>query len=560
MSSPETVVSAPAADEVPPEAVAPLMRGLAVLRALTDADGALGLPALERTTGLARSTVDRIAATLAHLGYLRLDGRVVTLAPPLMELGNAYLAALRLPDLLGPHARRLADELGESVSLAVAEGDGVRFVHQSTRRRTLSVSFRVGDLLPVECVAPGPLVAAGWGDPDWERWRRRRAADPMGRAFTALPPREATRLPTPKEFAAWARQAGERGFALDDQLIEPGLVALSVPVRHSDGTTACVASLVSHTSRHSAEELRERLMPRLREAVDAMERALTNPAAPAPEPSPEERASWIAASKQELGREFVGSLARGLSVLTAFGAGRGALTLAAVAQATGQARATARRALITLEHLGYVAATSGVFRPTSRVLALGYAPLSRLRLPQIARPHLAALAERIQDSTSLAVLDGKDVRYTARVASRRIMSVEITVGTRFPAYATSMGRVLLADLPPADRAAWLDRVELRPLTPATVTDRGELAGLVDRAAAEGYALVDEELEEGLRSIAVPVRDRAGRAVAAVNVATHTGRRTARECVAEVLPALRATADGISADLRVASRFAALPTV
>lgn len=573
MPLPPSAARAPV-DQVPAEAVAPLIRGTVVLRALDAADGALSLPELERATGLARATLDRITGTLARMGYLRMDGRTVRLAPPLAELGNAYLEGLRLPDLLGPYAHALAGELDESVSLAVADGDGVRFIHQTTRRRALSVSFRVGDLLPVERCGPGPLLAAGWSEADWARWRRRRAADPDGLGFPALPQGGAARVPTDAEFGAWARRAAEQGWAVDDQLIEPGLVAVSVPVHAPDGTVACVASLVSHTSRHSAEDLRDRLLPTVRATVAAMERRLreaersapagppvpsaaaTPAGAPVPggRPGVRRAASWISASKQELGQGFVGSLARGLTVLTAFGAGRRELTLTAVAEATGQARATARRALITLAHLGYVTADAGAFRLTPRVLALGYAPLSRLRLPQIARPHLAALAERVRDATALAVLDGSEVRYTARVPARRIMSVEIAVGTRYPAHATAVGQVLLAALPATERAALLAHAEPRPLTPHTTTDRTALAAALDSVAARGYALVDQELEEGLRSIAVPLHDRSGRAVAAVEVALHTGRRSARECVAEVLPELRAAADAITADLHVVGRF------
>ncbi|WBB61852.1 helix-turn-helix domain-containing protein [Streptomyces sp. WMMC500] len=552
---PPHTATAPHAGSPPAEAVEPLMRGIAVLRRLTDSDGGLSLPELERATGLVRSTLDRITGTLAWLGYLGVDGRDVHLAPRLLELGNAYLAALRLPDLLGPCARELARELDESVSLAVPDGDGIRFIHQTTRRRALSVSFCVGDLLPAECAAPGLLTAADWSERDWAHWRRRRSADPLARGFPALPPREAGQLATQAEFAARARRAGEQGWALDDQLVEPGLVALSVPVRDPAGGLACVASLVSHTSRHSAEDLHRLHHPALRAAVGEMQRRLRE--APHPEPAPEgpRRAPALAVAKRELGRGFVESMARGLTVLTAFGAGREELTLAAVARSTGLARATARRALLTLAHLGYVVDDAGVFRLTPRVLSLGYPPLSRLTLPQLAQPHLAALTERVHDSTSVAVLDGDDVRYTARKATKRIMSVEITVGTRFPAYATSMGRVLLAGLPEVERLAYLDRADIKALTRHTVTDREKLAALLDRVAETGYALVDEELEEGVRSMAVPVADGSGRAVAAVNVAMHTGRRSMEECVTQILPELRAAADAITADLRIAGRFA-----
>ncbi|MGI5480003.1 IclR family transcriptional regulator domain-containing protein [Streptomyces lavendofoliae] len=540
----------------PPEAVAPLMRGIAVLRALTRAGGTRRLSELERSTGLARATVDRVTATLARMGYVRLDGHEVTLAPRLMELGNAYLAAIRLPDLLGARADALADELDESVSLAVADRDGIRFVHQATRRRAMSLSFRIGDLLPAERTAPGTLFAAGWTEAEWTRWREHRAADPEGRDFPSVPP---SAEPYGEGFGERAAEARGRGWALDDQRIEPGLVALAVPVHGPDGRVACAVSAVSHTSRHGAASLRDTALPRLRAAVLGMERELRDARPPAPAAPAGALAAWTGASKQELGRGFIESLARGLTVLTAFGEGRDALTLTQVAEATGLARATARRALITLGHLGYVTAHERTFRPAPRVLDLGYPPLSSTTLAAVAAPHLAALATRVHDSASLAVLAGDDIQYTARVATSRVMSVNITVGTRFPAYATSMGRVMLAALPPAQRAERLARTGLRPLTPHTVTDPGELAALLDTVARSGYALVDEELEEGLRSLAVPVRDRAGTVVAAVNVAMHSVRRTPAQCVDELLPELRAAADRVEADLRVAGRFTRIAT-
>ncbi|MFF7448428.1 MULTISPECIES: IclR family transcriptional regulator C-terminal domain-containing protein [unclassified Streptomyces] len=545
----------------PAEAVTPLIRGVAVLRELTEAGGTLSPSALERATGLARSTIDRITSTLARMGHVRVDGRDVVLTPRLMELGNAYLAALRLPALLDARADRLADELDESVSLAVADRDGIRFIHQHTRRRAMSLSFRIGDLLPAERTAPGALFATEWTATDWAGWRARRAADPEDRGFPAVPPRE---QPAPTaEFERRVRQAGVDGWALDDQLIEPGLVAVAVPVRDPrTGRIACAASVVSHTSRHTAAGLRETLLPRLRAAVADMERELREAPAGDTEPPPCDLALWTGASKQELGREFIESLARGLTVLTAFGEGRASLTLTEVAKATGLARATARRALITYEHLGLVTATPHrTFTLTPRVLSLGFPPLSRTSLPQIATPHLAELAARIHESASLAVLtapgvSGHEIQYTARVATQRVMSVNLAVGTRLPAYATSMGRVLLAGLPAAQR----EFGELRPLTSHTVTDPEALTRALDEVRAQGYALVDEELEEGLRSIAVPVRDRSGTVVAALNTAMHTTRRTTAECVRDLLPELRETAARIEGELRVAARFTRVPVV
>lgn len=277
--------------------------------------------------------------------------------------------------------------------------------------------------------------------------------------------------------------------------------------------------------------------------------------APPPEPgtAPAGLATWTGASKQELGREFIESLARGLTVLTAFGEGRASLTLTDVAQATGLARATARRALITYEHLGLVARTPDRrFAPTPRILSLGFPPLSRMSLAQIATPHMEELAHRVHESTSLAVLadGGEEIQYTARVAPTRVMSVNVAVGARRPAYATSAGRVLLADTPERQRVLG----DLRRLTPRTVTDPAALAAVLAEVRQRGYALIDEELEEGLRSIAVPVRDRSGSTVAALNAAAHAARRTLEECVEDLLPALLTTAGRIESDLHVAGRF------
>ncbi|MEU0204882.1 IclR family transcriptional regulator domain-containing protein [Streptomyces canus] len=536
----DTPTSLPAPESaVPAEAVAPLIRGVGVLRELTEAGGTLSPSALERATGLARSTVDRITSTLARMGYVRLDGRDAVITPRLMELGNAYLAALRLPALLSGRADALADELDESVSLAVADRDGTRFIHQATRRRAMSLSFRIGDLLPAERTAPGPLFASEWTEADWRTWRERRAADPQDRGFPAVPPRE---LPSGEgEFEAKAAQAGRDGWALDDQLIEPGLVAVSVPVRDPrTARIACVASVVSHTSRHTATDLRETLLPRLRATVAEMERELASTPDPDPGPPPSGSATWIGAAKNELGREFIESLARGLTVLTAFGEGRAALTLTDVARATGLARATARRALITYEHLGLVRQQpeSRTFGLTPRVLSLGFPPLSRTTLPRIAAPHLADLSARVRESAALAVLvqpgsgEGAEIQYTARAVSPRIMGVDIRTGTRLPASATSLGRVLLADT--------------------------EGSADFDAVRTQGYALLDEDWENGLRTLAVPVRDRTGRVVAAVNVALHAAGRTAEECVAEILPELRLTATRMETELHAASRFTRVP--
>jgi IclR family pca regulon transcriptional regulator len=248
---------------------------------------------------------------------------------------------------------------------------------------------------------------------------------------------------------------------------------------------------------------------------------------------------------------FVQSLERGLAVIRAFGEDRPELTLSEVARETGLTRAAARRFLLTLADLGYVRSDGRRFALSPRVLELGYAYLSSLSLPEIAEPHLERLAAEVRESSSVSVLDGDDIVYVARVPTSRIMRVAINVGTRFPAHATSMGRVQLAALDDADLDAYLDRVELRPLTANTLTDRVKLRAELGRIRTQGWALVDQELEEGLRSVAAPIRDRTGRVVAAVNVSAHASRASKDAVRRVLLPPLLATAERIETDLRAA---------
>jgi IclR family pca regulon transcriptional regulator len=246
-------------------------------------------------------------------------------------------------------------------------------------------------------------------------------------------------------------------------------------------------------------------------------------------------------------RHFVQSLERGLSVIRALSAPE-PQTLSEVARVTGLTRAAARRFLLTLQQLGYVQSTASRFSLTPQVLELGYAYLSSLTLPEISQPHLERLVEQIHESSSVSVLDGQDVVYVARVPTRRIMAVSISVGTRFPAFATSMGRVLLAGLDPEALDAALARTELRPLTAGTIADEGRLRAQLDHVRTQGWALVDQELEAGLRSVAAPIRNPAGAAVAAINVSAHATRMTVADVKRLLLPPLLATAQAIERDL------------
>jgi IclR family pca regulon transcriptional regulator len=249
------------------------------------------------------------------------------------------------------------------------------------------------------------------------------------------------------------------------------------------------------------------------------------------------------------GEHHVQSLARGLSVITAFGPDSPQMTLSDVARATGLTRAAARRFLLTLADLGYVRTDGKLFELTPRVLDLGYAYLSSISLPGVAEPHLERLVAETHESSSMSVLDGRDIVYVARVPTSRIMTVAINVGTRFPAYATSMGRVLLAGLTEDELDAYLAQMPLDPLTERTVTSPGELRGALAEVRRQGYALVDQELEPGLRSLAVPVHDKRGRVIAAVNISSHVSRLTREKATCEFLPLLLDAAGRIEADLR-----------
>ena len=246
---------------------------------------------------------------------------------------------------------------------------------------------------------------------------------------------------------------------------------------------------------------------------------------------------------------FVQSLSRGLAVIRALDSPE-PMTLSDVARASELSRATSRRFVLTLEQLGYVQQSGGRFALTPRVLELGFAYLSSLGLPDVAQPHLERLVEQVRESSSISVLDGESVVYVARVPTRRIMNVVISVATRLPAYATSMGRVLLAGLNPQERAALLDQLELVPLAHDTITTRAQLEAELERVREQGYAIVDQELESGLRSVAVPIRDRRRRVVAAVNLAVQAAQVSVEEIRRSLLGPLLSTAGAIEHDLGV----------
>nr|WP_314543055.1 IclR family transcriptional regulator C-terminal domain-containing protein [uncultured Massilia sp.] len=243
--------------------------------------------------------------------------------------------------------------------------------------------------------------------------------------------------------------------------------------------------------------------------------------------------------------DFMTSFARGLAVIRAFADSRQPQTIAQISQQTGIPRAAVRRCLHTLRQLGYVDAELNNFRLRPKVLTLGYSYLSSTPLTLAAQPCLNGVSKTLGESSSLAVLEEDQVLYVARAATSRVMSVSLSAGSRLPAYCTSLGRVLLAHLPDADLDAYLARTTLLPRTERTITDPARLRAVLEQVRRDGYAVNDQELELGLRSIAVPVRGASGRVLAALNVGAQAARVSHERMVEEFLPVLQVGAQELA---------------
>lgn len=254
------------------------------------------------------------------------------------------------------------------------------------------------------------------------------------------------------------------------------------------------------------------------------------------------------AQSAERPRAFIQSLERGLAIIRSFGAHAPQQTVSELAAKTGLTRATVRRFLITLIELGYVETDGRTFRLTPKLLELGYAFLSGLGLPDVILPHLERLVAEVGECSEASILDGDDVVYIARVPGSNLMTIAVNVGARMPAHATSMGKVLLGQLSEEELDAYLEKGPFVRYLPRTVTDPGQLRKQVGEAREQGYAIVDQELEEGLLAIAVPVHDRHGRIVAAINLSTHVARHDVDSLRGRLLEPLRHTARMIEQDI------------
>ncbi|WIT11943.1 IclR family transcriptional regulator [Paucibacter sediminis] len=252
------------------------------------------------------------------------------------------------------------------------------------------------------------------------------------------------------------------------------------------------------------------------------------------------------------GDSYVQSFARGLSVIRAFSAEAPRQTLTEVAKRCGLTRAGARRILLTLETLGYVKADGRLFALTPKILDLGFAYLSSQPLWQFAEPVMQQLAGELKESCSAAVLEGGDIVYVLRVPARKIMSINLGVGSRLPAWCTSMGRVLLAGLPPAELEEQLARVQFHSHTARTARNLDELRTRIAQVRSQGWCLINQELEEGLVSLAAPIVDRNGQTIAALNVGAQVNRTPPEALLEQCLPRLLEAAQSISRLLQIKS--------
>jgi IclR family pca regulon transcriptional regulator len=469
---------------------------------------------------------------------VRADGRGFRLSPRVLELGRAYLSGLTLPDAALPHLRELVASVRESSSVAVLDGDRIVYVAHVSARRVLSVSVTVGSDDPAFATSLGRVLLAARDEDELEGFL----------AMAELVPLTARTIVDPERLRAELEKVRSQGWALVDQELEEGLRPVAVPIHDRHGRVVAAVNVDAQATRWNVEAIRGSVLPQLLETAAAIDHELaadgeTPRRPPRPAPSPEGQPA-------ERGGDFVQSLERGLAVIRTFD-GIPSQTLSEVAVGSGLTRAAARRFLLTLAELGYVEVEARSFRLAPRVVELGRAYLSNLTLPEVALPHVRDLVAEIRESSTVAVLDRGQIIYIAHVPADRALSVAVTVGGHDPAEATALGRMLLASQDEEMLDRHLAGVELVPYTTRTLVDPARLRAELDRVRRQGFALVDQELEEGLRAVAVPLHDGVGRVVAAVNVAVHAGRWPIDAIRGSLVPRLLETSAAIDADLAAA---------
>ena len=401
--SPRTAVSAESTDREA-DFVQSLQRGLAVIRAFDGESRTLTLGEVATATGLARAAARRFLLTLVDLGYVRVDARLFELSPRVLELGRAYLSSLRLPTLAHPHLEALVDDVGESATIAVLDATDIVYVAHVPARRIMSITIGVGTRDPAFATSLGRVLLAAQDDAWLDGY--------LGSA--PLSPITDHTVSGARPLRAELARVRRQGYALVDQELEDGLRAVAVPIHDAHGAVVAAVNLAVHAGRWTVEAIRADLLPRLREAANAIEAALATAEPPLPAAEPREAPNGNVARDAD----FVQSLERGLLVIRAFDGAPTALTLSDVAKTTGLPRAAARRFLLTLVELGYMEVDGRRFSLRPRVLDLGRPYLSRLTLPDLALPHMRTFVNDVRESSTVAVLDGsRDRLRRARIGS-----------------------------------------------------------------------------------------------------------------------------------------------
>jgi IclR family pca regulon transcriptional regulator len=520
------VASKPAIKD--PDYVDSLERGLLVLRAFSAQEEPLSVADVAALVGITRTAARRFALTLEYLGYVSQRAEGYALAPGVLEIGDAYLRSDPLPDAAHPHLEELVRAVGETASLTVLHKHRVYYTARVAADRIVTANIAVGASVPAYSTATGRVLLGGLTPDELEDY------------LSSIDPASGLDQEHVREKIAEAR---DRGWALADQELTPGIRSVAVPLRNPEERIVAALNIAAHATRVDTTVLENDFLPLLQCAAQRTVDALWPASGPAPAKSV--MAPAHAARPMARPTDAIQSVERGLCILTAFDEGHAVMNLAQISERCQLPRSAARRFILTLVSLGYLAPRGRSYAPTPRVLELGYSLLSRLSLADVAKPRLEALARKLGASVSIGVLDGMDLRYVARASSPSPLTVNIRPGSRVPAHRTAMGQVLLSLLPPEalqDAARSAGESEARG-------GLVELGNTLEIVREQGWSYVDQLLEVGIRAVAVPLRNRRGEVVAALSASVHEGSTLDREMTSTFLPALRAAATEFVMDLR-----------
>ncbi|MEV8085794.1 IclR family transcriptional regulator domain-containing protein [Pseudarthrobacter oxydans] len=510
-----------------PDHVNSLERGLSVLKAFSLREEALSVADLARFVGITRTAARRFALTLEYLGYVSQSAEGYALSPGVLEIGDAYLRSNPLPDAAHPHLDDLVHAVGETASLTVLHERRVYYIARVAADRIVTANIIVGSSVPAYRTATGRILL---GD---------LAQDELEDYLSSIEPASGIDQDYVREKIVEAR---ERGWTVADQELMSGIRSVAVPLRDPEERIVAALNIAAHATRVDTAVLEHDFVPLLQSAAQRTAAALWPSSGTTPA-----RKVMAAKAARQLARpsDVIQSLERGLCILTAFDEGQPALNVAQISKRCQLPRSAARRFVLTLVALGYLAPQGRSFALTPRVLELGYTLLPRLSLADVAKRRLEALARKLGASVSIGVIEGTDLRYIARASAPSPLTVNIRPGSRVPAHRTAMGQVLLSQLPP-EALRNGGRSAGRGNTGDGLADFGNSLEVVRE---QGWSYVDQLLEVGIRAVAVPLRNRRGEVVAALSASVHEPSTSDLDMTSTFLPALQAAAAEFVMDLR-----------